>query len=74
MRALGTGLERIARIRVSAEKFSAGHRVAVVDFNSAVQQIPDAVKTGKKRWLFFTHAHCDPKYERALVGHVLPAR
>ena len=74
VRALGTGSQRVPRIRVGAEKLSAGDRGASVHFHSATQQVPDAVKSEGERRLTFVSAHADSKNERSLVRHLIPAR
>ena len=50
MRALGSGFERITRLRVSTEKFSAGHCGVAIYFNDTVKQIPEELPTGTWNW------------------------
>ena len=74
MRAPGSGFERITRLRVSTEKFSAGHCGVAIHFYGTVEQVPDAIEPWRKRCMRVICAHADPKNERALIGHLIPAR
>ena len=74
MRAPGSGFERITRLRVSTEKFSAGHCGVAIYFNGTVEQIPDAIEPWRERRMRVICAHADAKNERALIGHLIPAR